>query len=603
MINVYHLASAAPIAMFGMFALWAAASKRHWFVRTVVVAAAVLATLLIPAYELAYQLGIESLVVVGGMAIWRRRRLHGSVENSTKPPRRRFSLSLETLMLTVVIVAVATAVIARTPQIESNQWIDLAISGSMSGVICLACVWLACGAARWPIRLIAAPFLIVALGASMHVFKWAGAIVRYWISLSSSYPLNDYLRMAWRDSWPGILFWTIAVGLGVAVLCAWLLLMRAAGWFDPFDGTAKAAADTPVARRCRAHAQWAAVVFFCAALAFPIALFYRLLTPTPIPTVNLPTPNGFDDFVAAGREVSAAAAAKLADQMADEELSAEISKHSAAFDKMHEGLEKETLSPYVFMPWVQDDAQALVDLLYALDLQAAYARRSKDVALELANRMDLLRLAHAENRGMAADLYNSVLGHGEKFAHADIWKLRTKLAAMQIKPVVSELWALDQRREPWSVRVERQRIIEENQGWQRHAALILAEWAGKEHSASWRIEHFRRATESRIVMIELGLRAYQLDHGRLPATLSELVPEYLPDIPQDPFGKGDIKYRLAGDSYKLYSLGPDGVDDDAKPAVFQNGAEIGDLTPLALFGPPVVANQPATQNPGTESDP
>jgi hypothetical protein len=28
MINVFHLASAAPIAMFGMFALWAVASKR-----------------------------------------------------------------------------------------------------------------------------------------------------------------------------------------------------------------------------------------------------------------------------------------------------------------------------------------------------------------------------------------------------------------------------------------------------------------------------------------------------------------------------------------------------------------------------------------------
>jgi hypothetical protein len=36
MINVYHVAGAAPIAMFGMFTLWAAASKRHWFVRKAV---------------------------------------------------------------------------------------------------------------------------------------------------------------------------------------------------------------------------------------------------------------------------------------------------------------------------------------------------------------------------------------------------------------------------------------------------------------------------------------------------------------------------------------------------------------------------------------
>jgi hypothetical protein len=593
MINVYHLASAAPIAMFGMFALWAAASKRHWFVRTVVVAAAVLATLLIPAYELAYQLGIESLVVVGGLTAWRRWRLGNADPKNSQGPERRFSLSLEKLMLVVVIVAVATAVISRTPSIDDHRWYDLVISGVTAGAICLACVWLVCGRASWRKRLLLAPFLVVALAAATHFIKWAGETFRYWMFSTS--PLADYLQIAWRDTWPGISFWTTTVGIGMAVLCAWLLLMQSSGWFDPFHGTTSAPAYCPVARRRIVLARCATVILFCVASLFPIALFYRLLTPTPIPKVDLPVPNGFDDFVAAGRMVGPTVAAKLVawDQLTDAQLAHELAKLEGAFSRMREGFTKECLHPYFFKPWVQENSQALNQLFTALFGQAAFARRSKDLELEVANYMDLLRLAHAESRGMAADNYDSVFGQYEGDAHGSIWKLLPRLSAAQCKRTAAMLWELDRRREPWALRVARQRIIEENGGWRRHSRLILEEWSGAELKASRRIEHFRRVTELRILIIELSLRAYQLDHGRLPTHLSELVPDYLPAVPQDPFGDGDIKYRLTGDSYKLYSVGPDGVDDGGERVYFQNGKEVGDFEPADFFVRPIVRNQPS----------
>jgi hypothetical protein len=37
MINVYHLSDSAPAILFGMIALWAAASNQHWLVRTATV--------------------------------------------------------------------------------------------------------------------------------------------------------------------------------------------------------------------------------------------------------------------------------------------------------------------------------------------------------------------------------------------------------------------------------------------------------------------------------------------------------------------------------------------------------------------------------------
>ncbi len=602
MIDVYHLAGAAPIAMIGMFALWAAASKWHWFVRTVIVAAVVLATLLIPAHVLAYQLGIESLLVVAGMAIWRRQRVRALESPPSHTPRSWFSLSLETLMLMVVVVAVATAVIARTPPIEPYQWYDLIASGIMLAVICLACVWLACGTARWWLRLLAAPLVVVALAVAMHFLKWGAWIVRRWGT--SINVISDFFEGALRDSSRGIVFWIVSIGLGMAVLCAWMLLMRFGGWFDPFRGTNKALVDTPIAKGRVALARLSTVILFCLASLFPVAFFYRLLTPTPIPKVILPEPNGFDDFVAAGRMIGPTTAIKLSawDQLTQEQLGAELEKNTEAFNRMRSGFQKKSLHPYVFNSWRQEDVVALRYLHEALRGKTAFARRSSDLEVELQNNLDLLRLAHAESRGMAVRDFSGYIDAFEWDAHVGIWNLRNKLSAEQCKGLIAMLSDLDRRREPWSLRAERQRIIEQNKGWERHAALILEEWSGTEHDDFSRIEHFKRVTELRIVIIGLSLRAYQLDHGRLPAHLSQLVPGYLPAVPQDPFSDGDIKYRLAGASYDVYSIGSDGVDDDGRLAYIQSLTYVGDFTPVALFGEQVVANQTATQNSDSESD-
>ena len=119
---------------------------------------------------------------------------------------------------------------------------------------------------------------------------------------------------------------------------------------------------------------------------------------------------------------------------------------------MHEGLKRECLHPYVFKPWVQEDAQALNQLFAALFGQAAFARRSKDLELEVANYIDLLRLAHAESRGTAADNYDSVFGEYEGDAYSSIWRLLRRFSATQCKRIAAELWELDRRREPWTVR-------------------------------------------------------------------------------------------------------------------------------------------------------
>jgi len=71
----------------------------------------------------------------------------------------------------------------------------------------------------------------------------------------------------------------------------------------------------------------------------------------------------------------------------------------------------------------------------------------------------------------------------------------------------------------------------------------------------------RSDTLNAILQTHLALRAFQLDNNRYPEKLDELVPDYLPAVPQDSFASGPLSYHPQADSYLLYSLGSVGIDN------------------------------------------
>jgi hypothetical protein len=85
---------------------------------------------------------------------------------------------------------------------------------------------------------------------------------------------------------------------------------------------------------------------------------------------------------------------------------------------------------------------------------------------------------------------------------------------------------------------------------------------------------------SRLLVVELALRAFQIDHGELPDDLDHLRPAYISAIPLDPFdpGGGRLKYLRTNDGHILYSFGPDKFDDGGQPLTQDiSYAEHGDL--------------------------
>jgi len=74
---------------------------------------------------------------------------------------------------------------------------------------------------------------------------------------------------------------------------------------------------------------------------------------------------------------------------------------------------------------------------------------------------------------------------------------------------------------------------------------------------------FRFETVRRQTITSCAVERYRLaNNGKLPGELSDLVPGYLPAIPEDPMNPGSpLQYRKTVEGYKIYSFGPDGIDD------------------------------------------
>jgi len=68
----------------------------------------------------------------------------------------------------------------------------------------------------------------------------------------------------------------------------------------------------------------------------------------------------------------------------------------------------------------------------------------------------------------------------------------------------------------------------------------------------------------RNVKIAIAFAAFRDETGRYPAKLDELVPKYLPAVPLDRFTDKPPVYRPNEKGYLLYSLGPDGKDNEGR---------------------------------------
>ncbi len=90
--------------------------------------------------------------------------------------------------------------------------------------------------------------------------------------------------------------------------------------------------------------------------------------------------------------------------------------------------------------------------------------------------------------------------------------------------------------------------------------------AGAAHSLT---RTLRLDTETRAKMqvsrVALEVERWRLAHGgRAPDSLAELVPEYAPSVPIDPFDNNPLRYKKLARGFLVYSIGADFTNDGGK---------------------------------------
>ncbi len=118
-----------------------------------------------------------------------------------------------------------------------------------------------------------------------------------------------------------------------------------------------------------------------------------------------------------------------------------------------------------------------------------------------------------------------------------------------------------------------ERFIDRDKDWSSKSygwrvGMLEKLWGSKQlrtRRESFRARHKRSEAEVRLLRVDAALRLHRGDKGQYPTRLSEIVPKYLDSLPLDPFTGQPMIYRLTTNSYLLYSIGPDEIDDGGKP--------------------------------------
>ncbi|QEG00323.1 hypothetical protein Mal15_43930 [Stieleria maiorica] len=200
--------------------------------------------------------------------------------------------------------------------------------------------------------------------------------------------------------------------------------------------------------------------------------------------------------------------------------------------------------------------------------------------------IDCIYVGHGLGRG--SDFSHTLTGIAiEGIGHEGLTRIRKDLPIEQLTELLPALIMIDRQREPLdSIRRRTDLMMDQWLAWQYRLAMhapahLSAQTASETRTlVSPTVEATddairRRDAAMRMLIAEFAGRIFSEKHGRMPGELEELVPEFLPSIPIDPYTDRPLIYRHTDQGFVVYSAGRNGIDD---------GGQFGDITTLPQDG-------------------
>jgi hypothetical protein len=286
----------------------------------------------------------------------------------------------------------------------------------------------------------------------------------------------------------------------------------------------------------RIRGQLLAIVLVLALIATVISVRVALDPPAPQP---LPSPNGADYFLMAGRAI--AADPRFYYEMPVEQLRPLVESNGGAIELVREGLRYESRIRFEYTEeWFRGHvgdlmSQKSVAMTIAAASRLAHMEERHADAAELA--LLGVQFSHEASRG--GGLINALVSMStELMALGRLKHVTNSLSASECRDVTIKLTHLDQSRPNTD-----EFVAINNRYWREAIPLherlksMVEERSihANDKSNEQVIQTLRKADfERRQLILLFAARAYELEKGHKPAQASDLVPEHLEAIPKDP---------------------------------------------------------------------
>jgi hypothetical protein len=276
-------------------------------------------------------------------------------------------------------------------------------------------------------------------------------------------------------------------------------------------------------------------------LAFPfiiavVCLIYGSRPPPPTNT-PLPNPNGYDKFVkAAGRLQGRAGDFET---MSQSELTSLIASNSAALALARSAFTNECRVPVQYnMSYLSSQLKDMAGFKRLAQTLAAEGRLA-----ELENRtndaarcyLDDIHFGIEARRGGL--LINALVGVAiEYLGRTSLQRISGELDAKTCRKAALALESFETNRQSWSDIMQQEDLLRRHlypglKGYVIYLSTYI-QAAKVDRKAGKKFEG--QEVETSRLMIQLAARAFELEKGHPPANISDLVPDYLKAIPQEP---------------------------------------------------------------------
>jgi hypothetical protein len=277
-------------------------------------------------------------------------------------------------------------------------------------------------------------------------------------------------------------------------------------------------------------------------LVFPfVALFGFLASQVirPLPPIQpLPNPNGYDDFVNAGQMISTNS--WNYDSTNLDQLRETVVANTEALALARAGLSNECRVPVEFSKAYLEnhisDCVSIRKLAQAFVTEGRFAEKENRPVDAAKSYLDVIHLGNESGRG--GNLVDEMIGIAvERAGLEQLQKTADNLDANACRDTIQALETFAAQRQSWA------EVLQEEKNWYRRAysglqGQVLLLYYHLFYHRAWE-QNYQRCVDTinstqkqeGQLLIDLAARAYELDKGKTPANIADLVPDYLKAIP------------------------------------------------------------------------